>query len=141
MLELTRDECFELLARNHFGRVAVLMNGAPVIRPVNYVFDPASQSVVFRSARGSKLHALLHAAKASFEIDGIDQAARTGWSVVIQGVTARVTGPTDIGRLSRLGLRPWAPGPKPDWVHIRAWTVSGRRIVLPDEPTAGECLG
>lgn len=133
MLELSREECLELLASHHFGRLAVVMHGAPVIRPVNYVFDPASQSVVFRTARGSKLHALLHAAKASFEIDGIDEAARTGWSVVIQGVTAEVTVPNDIRRLNRLGLQDWAPGPKPHWVHIRASTVSGRRIVLPDE--------
>jgi hypothetical protein len=141
MLELSREECLELLAAHRFGRLAVVMNGAPVIRPVNYVFDQASQSVVFRTARGSKFHALLHAAKASFEIDGIDEAARTGWSVVIQGVTAEVTVPNDIGRFDRLGLQPWAPGPKPHWVHIRASTLSGRRIVLPRDTIAGQYLG
>jgi len=141
MLELSREECLELLAAHHFGRLAVVMNAAPVIRPVNYVFDRHSKAVVFRTARGSKFHALLHAAKASFEIDGIDEAARTGWSVVIQGVTAEVTVPNDIGRLNRFGLQPWAPGPKPHWVQIRAWTVSGRRIVLPDESMAAYYLG
>jgi hypothetical protein len=141
MVELSRQECLELLASHRFGRLAVVMNEAPVIRPVNYVFDPRSQSVVFRTARGTKLQALLHAAKASFEIDGIEEAAGTGWSVVIQGVTAAVTVPSDIGRLNRLGLRPWAPGPKPHWVHIRASTVSGRRIVLPGVSPPGHYLG
>jgi nitroimidazol reductase NimA-like FMN-containing flavoprotein (pyridoxamine 5'-phosphate oxidase superfamily) len=118
-----------------------MSNGAPVIRPVNYVFDPRSQSVVFRTAHGSKLHALLHAAKAAFEIDGIDEGAHTGWSVIIEGVTAEVSTPNDIGRLNRLGLEPWAPGPKPHWVHIRAWTVSGRRIVLADDASPGYYIG
>jgi hypothetical protein len=142
MLELSREECLELLASHRFGRLAVVMsNGAPVIRPVNYVFDRRSQSVVFRTAHGSKLHAMLHAAKAAFEIDGIDEGARTGWSVIIEGVTAEVSSPNDVGRLSGLGLEPWAPGPKPHWVHIRAWTVSGRRIVLSDDTLPGYYVG
>jgi nitroimidazol reductase NimA-like FMN-containing flavoprotein (pyridoxamine 5'-phosphate oxidase superfamily) len=137
MLELSREECLELLGSQHFGRLAVVMNGMPVIRPVNYVFDRRSQSVVFRTGRGSKFHALLHAAKASFEIDGIDETTRTGWSVVIQGVTAEVTGSSEIGRLNKLGLDAWAPGPKPHWVRVRARAVSGRRLVLmPDPMTA-----
>lgn len=114
-----------------------MSNGAPVIRPVNYVFDPSLQSVVFRTASGSKFHALLDAAKAAFEVDGIDEAARTGWSVIIRGITAEVTSPNDIRRLNELGLESWAPGPKPHWVRIRAWTVSGRRIVLADETVPG----
>jgi nitroimidazol reductase NimA-like FMN-containing flavoprotein (pyridoxamine 5'-phosphate oxidase superfamily) len=137
MLELSREECLDLLASQRFGRLAVVMNGAPVIRPVNYVFDRPSQSVVFRSAHGSKFHALLHAAKATFEIDGIEEGARTGWSVIIEGVTAEVSFPGDIGRLNRLGLQPWAPGPRPHWLRIRAWTVSGRRIVIPADKMTG----
>jgi hypothetical protein len=104
--------------------------GAPVIRPVNYVFDEPSQSVMFRTALGSKFHALLRSADAAFEIDGIDETSRTGWSVIVRGVTDEVTDPSEVRRLDGLGLEPWAPGPKAHWVHIRAWTVSGRRIVL-----------
>src|SRR5947209_18205681 len=71
-VELSREHCLDLLAAHNFGRLAVVTaTGAPIIRPVNYVFDKASQSVVFRTGRGSKLHALLRAAKAAFEIDGI----------------------------------------------------------------------
>ncbi|HZU60369.1 MAG TPA: pyridoxamine 5'-phosphate oxidase family protein [Solirubrobacteraceae bacterium] len=131
MLELSRDECLELLASHSFGRVvAVMRDGAPVIRPVNYVFDRSSQSVAFRTAPGSKLHALVHAARAVFEIDGIDQQARTGWSVIIEGVAAEVTRPQDLSHLNQLGLEPWAPGSKPHWVRIRARTVSGRRLTV-----------
>ena len=61
------------------GRLAVNVEGwAPVIRPVNYAFDRSSQSIVFRSARGSKLTALALSAQASFEIDDFDAAVRVG---------------------------------------------------------------
>ncbi len=141
MVELSRDECVDLLASHGFGRVGVVLNGVPLIRPVNYVFDRPSQSVVFRTARGSKFHALLHAATASFEIDGIDDGTRTGWSVIIQGVTAEVTVPYDLRRLHALGLTSWAPGSRPHWVGIRARVVSGRRIALPVEPVPADYLG
>jgi uncharacterized protein len=138
MRDLSREECLRLLASNSFGRLAVNMGkGAPVIRPVNYLFDTASQSVVFRTALGSKFHALLRSADAAFEIDGIDEGSRTGWSVIMHGVTEEVTSPNDVRRLDGLGLQPWAPGHKAHWVHIRAWTVSGRRIVLAADHVPG----
>lgn len=37
---------------------------------MNYVFDEPSQSVVFRTADGSKFQAMLINANAAFEIDG-----------------------------------------------------------------------
>lgn len=138
MLNLSRDECLRLLAATRFGRLAVaLSEGAPVIRPVNYTFDEPSQSIVFRTSAGSKLHAVLEAAEAAFEIDGIDDGSRTGWSVIVRGVAEEVTNPSDIRHLDALGLEPWAPGNKRRWVRIRAWTVSGRRIVLSGHGPAG----
>jgi hypothetical protein len=131
-VELTRDACLTMLASHQFGRLAVIgANNVPVIRPVNYRFEHSSQSVVFRTARGSKFHALVCASQAAFEIDEIDEATRTGWSVIVSGMVDEVTRPTDVDRLKRLGLEPWASGPKPHWMRVRAWTVSGRRIVLP----------
>jgi hypothetical protein len=56
---LTRPECLKHLRETELGRV-VLISAAqtPIIRPVNYRFDVASQSVVFRTGAGSKFHAL-----------------------------------------------------------------------------------
>jgi nitroimidazol reductase NimA-like FMN-containing flavoprotein (pyridoxamine 5'-phosphate oxidase superfamily) len=130
VVELSRVECLELLATHRVGRLAIVMsNRSPAIRPVNYVFDRSTQSVTFRTGRGSKLSASLHAAKAAVEIDGIEAVARSGWSVVVEGATARVSRPDGVARLNRLELQPWASGSKPHWVEIRARSVSGRRIV------------
>lgn len=127
---LSRAECLRLLASHRFGRVVVMSRaGQALIRPVNYIFDDTTQAVFFRSAPGSKLYALRHATEATFEIDGIeDEAARTGWSVIIHGVTSEVRGGNERARLTRLGLDSWAPGHEHGWIRIRAWTVSGRRV-------------
>jgi nitroimidazol reductase NimA-like FMN-containing flavoprotein (pyridoxamine 5'-phosphate oxidase superfamily) len=138
MLDLPRDECLRLLASHSFGRLAVSMGErAPVLRPVNYLFDEATESVVFRTAADSGFHALLRSAEASFEIDGIEEYARTGWSVIMSGVADEVTSPDEISRLDGLALDSWAPGHKDQWMRIRASTVSGRRIVLPPEEVLG----
>jgi uncharacterized protein len=138
MLVLPREECLGLLGSNRFGRLAVSMGErAPVLRPVNYLFDESSQSVVFRTARGSGFHALLQSAEATFEIDGIEERARTGWSVIMSGVPEEVTDPHELSRLDGLDLDSWAPGQKAHWMRIHALTVSGRRIVLPPEEVLG----
>jgi nitroimidazol reductase NimA-like FMN-containing flavoprotein (pyridoxamine 5'-phosphate oxidase superfamily) len=131
MLELSREECLLLLSEHRFGRLAVnLGEGPPLVRPVNYVFDERLQSIVFRTAAGSKFYALASSVEAVFEIDGIDQVEQTGWSVLMQGITEEITQGSEIRRLDELGLETWAPGYKSHWLHIRAWTISGRRIVL-----------
>jgi nitroimidazol reductase NimA-like FMN-containing flavoprotein (pyridoxamine 5'-phosphate oxidase superfamily) len=129
-VELSRAECLRLLAGCRFGRVATATGGKPMIRPVNYVYDERTQSVAFRSAGGTKLHDLRHVAHATFEIDEIDPASRTGWSVIISGVPEEVTRPAEVRRLEGLGLDVWAPGPRTHWIRIGAWTVSGRKIVV-----------
>jgi nitroimidazol reductase NimA-like FMN-containing flavoprotein (pyridoxamine 5'-phosphate oxidase superfamily) len=130
MLELARAECLRLLAVTAVGRIAISVTGwdRPLLRPVNYIFDESSQSVVMRSGTGSKLHALLRTSRAVFEIDGSDSAKHVGWSVIILGDVEEVTNPGELKRYEGLGLAPWAPGHKDSWFRIRANTVSGRRI-------------
>ncbi len=128
--ELTREECLALLAERHFGRVVVAApdGSIPLVRPINYVFDPRSQAVVFRTAGGSKLHALLRSARAAFEIDDADADTRTGWSVIVRGVAEQVRAPTEIRRLDRLGLDSWVFDEGDRWIRIRTGTISGRRV-------------
>lgn len=130
LAELSRDECLRLLSATAVGRIVVVTGVAhtPVIRPVNYVFDQVSQSVVFRCAQGTKLITLLHAARAWFEVDEIDAPSRSGWSVIVAGVTEPVTERHEIARLERLALQSWIAGPDARWIRIRARVVSGRRV-------------
>jgi len=101
------------------------------IRPVSYAFDPSSQSIVFRSAQGSKFTALLLSSAAAFEIDGLEATGDSGWSVIVEGPIEEIDSPTEIQRLERLGLRTLLrPEETSHWIRIRATAVTGRRIAL-----------
>ena len=135
-LEIDQEECMRRLAAASGGVGCVACVGRialsvfpPVIRPVNYAFDDQTQSVVFRSALGSKLREGLSSGTAAFEIDGTDPVERAGWSVIIVGETEEVTDPAEADWLEGFELEPWAPGVKTHWVRIRATSASGRRIV------------
>jgi uncharacterized protein len=127
--ELTKSECFALLARERLGRVAVVDDRGPVVFPVNFVLD--RHMVVFRAGEGTKLDAACRGSRVAFEIDGADAAAHTGWSVLVRGEAIEVTGPAELARLRKLPLDPWAPGPKTHYVRILPAVLTGRRIWAP----------
>lgn len=128
LVELDRATCLEHLAAGRFGRIVTTLSGEELIRPVNYVYDPESGSVLIRTHPGSKLYALRQAREATFEIDEIDEQARTGWSVIVRGMVEEITRPWELRRLQDLDAEPWAPHSELRWIRIRAFTVSGRRI-------------
>ena len=126
LVELTREECVRLLSTHRLGRLVISLPGRPaVVRPVDYTF--ASGSIFVRTAPGTKLHALLRATAATFEID---ELGPHGWSVIVQGRPELVEQPPDLRRLALSGHRSTAPGRRDTWVRIRARTISGRRITV-----------
>ena len=127
--ELTKSECFALLARERLGRVAVVDDRGPVVFPVNFVLD--RHMVMFRTDEGTKLDTACRGSQVAFEIDGTDAAARTGWSVLVRGEAIEVTDPAELARLRKLPLDPWAPGPKTHHVRILPAVLTGRRIRPP----------
>jgi nitroimidazol reductase NimA-like FMN-containing flavoprotein (pyridoxamine 5'-phosphate oxidase superfamily) len=127
--ELTKGECFQLLAQEHLGRVAFVDDRGPIVFPVNFVLD--RHMVVFRTDAGTKLGAASRGSRVAFEVDGTDAAAQTGWSVVIRGEAVEVTDPAELARLRKLPLNPWAPGAKTRYVRILPAVLTGRRISAP----------
>lgn len=123
---LERSACLRLLRSNSVGRVAAMSGGRPILLPVNYAMD--DESVVFRTAPGTKLSAAVRGAPVAFEIDHADPVFHTGWSVVVVGWAEEIVDPSARERLDGLGLRPWAPGEKEHWVSINAESISGRRV-------------
>jgi hypothetical protein len=128
--ELDRDECLHLLARSSLGRLGVVVNGRPLVFPVNFTLD--GEAVVFRSDEGTKVHAARNGPVA-FECDGIDAVYHAGWSVLLLGEAEEVQNPIEVARLERLPLGPWCPGPKPIWLRLRAGSITGRRISPPGD--------
>jgi uncharacterized protein len=124
------DECRKLLASDDVGRLVVVHDGTPFVFPVNYALD--GDAVVFRTAPGTKL-TLGPRGTVAFEIDALDRAAHTGWSVVVTGHLDEVTpyDAEDFERVTSLPVQPWAGGDKPRWLRLVPTRVSGRRIGTP----------
>ena len=125
-VELTKGECFELLADEPVGRLAFIDDGGPIVLPVNFILD--NHMLLVRTGEGTKLDVTGHGDKVAFEADGIDRATGTGWSVLVRGEAIEVTDPLELARLRTLPLHPWAPGPKNHFLRILPAVITGRRI-------------
>ena len=124
---LDRAACIELLAHHRFvGRLAIVVDGRPIILPVNYIVD--DDSVVFCTANGTKLNAVLGGTNVAFEVDDSVPLHHSGWSVLVQGHAEVITDPQEVARLRHGPLRPWAKGARANWVRITLDEISGRRI-------------
>jgi nitroimidazol reductase NimA-like FMN-containing flavoprotein (pyridoxamine 5'-phosphate oxidase superfamily) len=124
---LTDDECLAHLAAAEVGRVGVVVDGQPLVFPVNYVFEGGS--VIVRTAFGTMLTGAALGLVA-FEIDSFDAPSRSGWSVMVQGMGHDVTDALDSKseHLQTVAVSPWAPGPRPRLLRIDARTITGRRF-------------
>ena len=63
-----------------------------------------------------------------FQIDAIDPATRTGWSVLVKGRATEITHPDDLRRVEDLTLGYWTVATRPNWIRITPREVTGRRI-------------
>jgi nitroimidazol reductase NimA-like FMN-containing flavoprotein (pyridoxamine 5'-phosphate oxidase superfamily) len=122
---LDRPECLALLGHCSLGRLAVVVNGRPLVFPVNFTLDDGA--IVMRVDEGTKLHAARHGPVA-FECDGTDRVYHTGWSVLASGDAEEVDTVAEVAHLDRIPLGTWCPGTKPIWLRIRPKTLTGRRI-------------
>jgi nitroimidazol reductase NimA-like FMN-containing flavoprotein (pyridoxamine 5'-phosphate oxidase superfamily) len=129
--ELTKQECFGLLAQQHLGRVVLVDDRGPLALPVNFVLY--QHTVLFRSDEGAKMEVASRGARVAFEVDGADEATRTGWSVLVRGEVVEVSDPVELARMRQLPLYPWAPGAKARYVRILPTVLTGRRIALPED--------
>jgi uncharacterized protein len=130
--ELVHSECLNLLATASVGRVGLLVDGRPEILPVNYALD--GDTILFRTGEGTVLNQASMAIVA-FEVDHLDGATQSGWSVMVQGLAYDIGDTIDptSERLRRLLLTTWAPGGRQRWFQIRPDKITGRRLrVLAD---------
>lgn len=119
--EINVHDCLELLGTMQVGRIGVVSEGRPEIFPVNYTLD-ASDSIVFRTAFGTKLPAAINH-DVVFEVDWFDEEMHTGWSVVVHGVAHQTQ--TVLG--GQRPLNTWRDN-APYMLRISHQSVTGRRI-------------
>jgi nitroimidazol reductase NimA-like FMN-containing flavoprotein (pyridoxamine 5'-phosphate oxidase superfamily) len=122
------SECLRLLSGEEVGRLGVVVGGRPEIFPVNYALD--GDCVIFRTDAGTKLAAAIQD-PVVFEVDRLDRATRSAWSVIIHGRADHVTpygSPALRDRTAHLALYPWTGASKAHLLRIVPTTMTGRRI-------------
>lgn len=124
---LTDEQCWELLAANQLGRLAVVVAGRPDIFPINYVLHEGE--VYFKTAEGSKLASVMAHREVAFEIDGYDETTNEAWSVVLSGMARALTHDSEIEIAESLPISPWNVEPKRRYVAIEPHELSGRKFV------------
>jgi nitroimidazol reductase NimA-like FMN-containing flavoprotein (pyridoxamine 5'-phosphate oxidase superfamily) len=123
--QLNEAQCWARLRTTGIGRVAIVVDGAPEIFPVNFVVDHGG--VVFRTGARSRLAGAI-GQPVAFEADGYDTSRGTAWSVLIKGVATEVLGMHDVIDALDLPLVPWPRAPKPRIVRIDREEITGRCI-------------
>lgn len=125
--ELSAEESLELLKLGSYvGRIGFILDGRPMILPVNYLAE--ERSLVFASVDGTKLHALAGGADVVFEVDETRPLYHAGWSVLVRGRAQEVTDASDVELLRRGPLQSWAAVHDVHWVRVSIDEISGRRI-------------
>jgi nitroimidazol reductase NimA-like FMN-containing flavoprotein (pyridoxamine 5'-phosphate oxidase superfamily) len=129
---MSHEECWEALAAEELGRLAYLLGDEVGIAPVNYAVDHSTgtPSVLFRTAEGSKLLAVLLHPQVVLEIDRHDEHHAT--SVLVRGRARRLE-EDEAHRAEQLPLHPWVPTLRYDVVEIVPEEVTGRVFAL-DRP-------
>lgn len=125
LLELTADECWELLASSVIGRIAWTTTRGPVVLPVNFAVDGRALHV--RTPAYSALVQKADAERVAFEVDRIDEETRTGWSVLARGLAEVRYGGAEKGP----EVDSWPSRPKSATVIIAVDEISGRRLTAP----------
>ncbi len=123
-VELPAWECELLLRSQHIGRMVVVDHGCPLALPVNYRVGggEGAPQVVVRTSPGTLLGR--YEGQASFEVDVIDEAARTAWSVIVRGMVRHVHDVTGLP-----DPEPWVGSDRHHWMVLEPTALSGRRFV------------
>jgi nitroimidazol reductase NimA-like FMN-containing flavoprotein (pyridoxamine 5'-phosphate oxidase superfamily) len=123
--QMTTDECWEMLRATEFGRLAFHLAGEVHLTPINYAVD--HDTLLFRTAEGSKLLGVVMNPDVAFEIDEFDE--HHARSVVVRGVARRLEEDEE-HRAESVPLRPWVTTLKYDVVEIRPTEITGRSFEL-----------
>jgi nitroimidazol reductase NimA-like FMN-containing flavoprotein (pyridoxamine 5'-phosphate oxidase superfamily) len=125
--DLEFDTCLRLLRENSIGRIAVVVDGAPIVLPVNYrlVETNGVTWLAVRTRPGNVLDR--PPAVVALEVDAIDSIRQQGWSVLVRGTLQRVDSDAADFR-TRFDSEPWLRAGRDAWLVIEPFTITGRQL-------------
>ena len=131
LLVLSLRECLAYLAAHSVGRVVFTEGALPAVMPVSYAI--LDDSLVMSTTEGSRLARAARGSVLAFEVDHLDAATRTGWSVVVTAVPQAVVTAQDRARVSAV-LDSWVPGAQDLMFRLPLTVITGRRIETTSDP-------
>ena len=124
--ELSEAECKQLLSQHTAGRVGFIVGDGPQILPVTYQYRTGS--VIFRTSPYGPLAGLVRRTSVAFEIDGIDEQNKSGWSVLVLGFAEAMAHDYLLASAWETGPVPWADGVRNLFIEIKPRKISGRAV-------------
>lgn len=128
LIDISPEQCAELLASSTLGRLGVVVDGRPEIFPVNHVYDRERGCVAFPTNTRTKLHGALDWPFVAYEIDGVEPEGEGAWSVLVVGRAEEITNLDEIARLAAQRHVMWRSGGQALWLRVVPDQVTGRRI-------------
>ena len=125
-VELSEAECKQLLAQHAAGRIGFMAGDGPQILPVTYQYR--NDSVIFRTSPFGALAGLVRRTSVAFEIDGIDEQNKSGWSALVQGFAEAMAHDYLLTTAWETGPVPWADGVRNLFIEIKPRKISGRSV-------------
>ena len=130
VVRLSEEECWQRLRGSELGRLVTRVGDVIDIFPINFVTD--GTSIVFRTAEGSKLVELTVNDEVLFEVD--EHTDADAWSVIVRGSAHVLDTLAEREAADGLGLQPWVPTLKHNYVRISPSSLTGRAFRRTGEP-------
>ena len=127
LISLDLDACLQHLRHEKVGRIAVVHDEYPLVVPVNYRFVEAAQRnwVALRTRAGNLIDRA--SPRVAFEIDGIDDTHRRGWSVLVRGTMLPVD--EDAADFAeQFDSDTWLSTDRDTWLVIEPFSITGRAL-------------
>ncbi len=131
------SDAWNLLSSVALGRLVTSFGGQLEIFPVNFVTQ--NETVLFRTAEGTKLFTTVMNEKVLFEAD--DHTVAEGWSVIVRGTARVLSSSEEIREADKAVLMPWVPTEKLRYVRVTPNEISARRFRFGPEPQHGGLPG
>jgi nitroimidazol reductase NimA-like FMN-containing flavoprotein (pyridoxamine 5'-phosphate oxidase superfamily) len=123
LVDLSTEECWQLLTSRPVGRLAWSGPHGPTVIPVNFAVD--GRNVLIRTKAYSEVARECDDSIVAFQADSFDADTRSGWSVLLRGrahfeyQSAASTSDPDT----------WVDGPRSLRLRVEVLEVTGRRIL------------
>jgi nitroimidazol reductase NimA-like FMN-containing flavoprotein (pyridoxamine 5'-phosphate oxidase superfamily) len=127
LLEMSLEACVALLRASVVGRLCFVANDWPVAIPVNFrlVETSGRRWLAVRTRPGNLVDQA--PVKVAFEVDDVDPAHRSGWSVLVCGTLHRVDADAAAFR-ERFDPDPWILAERESWLVVEPAVITGREL-------------